>query len=205
MNGVKTLLFGTLEMNKSMVASDADYAYVTSGTSINNVDGKYVISMEVVDAKNETLTIKKSCDDKGGADGAAAEWADLRGKVVTYSLNDEGNVADIKVVTASSDANALTADAWNKLEIKGWNNNIISGKVGTADNLVITVASDVKIHFVDATSNTNYTVLSDGSVDGYASKSGVVSAYAYVQEIDKVNTITDIFVEVNGDSIENIW
>lgn len=203
-NGVNTLLFGTLELTSSLVASDAEYAYVTSGTSINNVDGKYVISMEVVDAKNETLTIKKSFDDKSGADAAAAEWADLRGKVVTYSLNDEGNVADIKVVTASSNANALTAGAWNKLEIKGWNNNIISGKVGTADNLVITVASDVKIHFVDATSNTNYTVLSDGSVDGYASK-GVVSAYAYVQEIDKVNTITDIFVEVNGDSIENIW
>ena len=205
-NNVQTLMFGTLELGTSVTVADVEYAYVTSGTSVANVDGKYVISMDVVDSKSETATLKKSFDNMSDADDAADTWADLRGKVVTYTLNDEGLVADIDVVDASLTPDAVTADAWNKLVVKGWNNNIISAKVGSSDNQTITVAADVKVHFVDATANTGYTVLSDGTVKDYHSKDdNTQSAYAYIQKINNVDTITDIFVEVNGDSIVNIW
>lgn len=205
-NNVQTLMFGTLELGTSVTVADVEYAYVTSGTSVANVDGKYVISMDVVDSKSETATLKKSFDNMSDADDAADTWADLRGKVVTYTLNDEGLVADIDVVDASKTPDAVTADAWNKLVVKGWNNNIISAKVGSSDNQTITVAADVKVHFVDATANTGYTVLSDGTVKDYHSKDdNTQSAYAYIQKINNVDTITDIFVEVNGESIANIW
>ena len=204
-NGVPTLLFGTLELTGSVAIADVEYAYVTSGTSVGNVNGKYVISMEVMNSKGETSTLKKSFDNMSDADTNADTWAKMRGKVVTYTLNDESQVAEIKKVNASGTPDAVTADAWNKLVVKGWNNNIISAKVGSTDDQTITVASDVKIHFVDAKTNANYTVLSTGDVQDYQSKTDTKSAYAYVQEVNKVKVITDIFVEVKGESLENLW
>lgn len=205
-NGVSTLVFGTLELTGSVAIADVEYAYVTSGTSVDNVNGKYVISMEVMNSKGENSTLKKSFDNMSDADTNADTWAKLRGKVVTYTLNDEKQVAEIKKVNASATPDAVTADAWNKLVVKGWNNNIISAKVGSTDNQTITVASDVKIHFVDAKTNANYTVLSTGDVQDYHSVNDTTeSAYAYVQEVNKVKVITDIFVEVKGESLENLW
>lgn len=204
-NGVPTLVFGTLELTGSVAIADVEYAYVTSGTSVGNVNGKYVISMEVMNSKGETSTLKKSFDNMSDADTNADTWAKMRGKVVTYTLNDESQVAEIKKVNASGTPDAVTADAWNKLVVKGWNNNIISAKVGSTDDQTITVASDVKIHFVDAKTNANYTVLSTGDVQDYQSKADTESAYAYVQEVNKVKVITDIFVEVKGESLENLW
>lgn len=205
-NSVPTLVFGTLELTGSVAIADVEYAYVTSGTSVANENGKYVISMEVMNSKGETSTLKKSFDNMSDADTDADTWAKLRGKVVTYTLNDESQVAEIKKVTASATPDAVTADAWNKLVVKGWNNNIISAKVGSTDNQTITVASDVKIHFVDAKTNANYTVLSTGDVQDYHSKDDTTeSAYAYVQEVNKVKVITDIFVEVKGESLTNLW
>ena len=100
----------------------------------------------------------------------------------------------------------MTADAWNKLVVNGWNNNIINANVGTTQNKLITFASDVKIHFVDAKTNANYTVLSTGDVQDYHSvNSTTASAYAYVQNINNTSVITDIFVEVKGESLENLW
>ena len=205
-NGVQTLVFGTLELTGSVTVADVEYAYVTSGTSVANENGKYVISVDVMNSKGETLTLKKSFDNMSEADTNADTWAKLRGKVVTYTLNDEKQVADIKRVAASDTPDDVTADAWNKLVVNGWNNNIINANVGNAENKLITVASDVKIHFVDAKTNANYTVLSTGDVQDYHSvNSTIESAYAYVQNINNTSVITDIFVEVKGESLENLW
>lgn len=206
-NGVQTLVFGTLELTGSVTVADVEYAYVTSGTSVANENGKYVISVDVMNSKGETLTLKKSFDNMSEADTNADTWAKLRGKVVTYTLNDEKQVADIKKVAASATPDAVTADAWNKLVVNGWNNNIINANVGTVQkNKLITVASDVKIHFVDAKTNADYTVLSTGDVQDYHSvNSTTASAYAYVQNINNTSVITDIFVEVKGESLENLW
>ena len=203
-NGVKTLLFGTLDLSTSLVASDAEYAYVKTAATVTADGSNYVVSMTVADTKNEEVTIKKTFTDRTSADTDAKTWNGLRGKVITYTLTSEGNVETIDKV-AGGTANTLTYDKWNQVEITGWNNNVANVKVGTGSEQLLSVASDAKIHYVDATSSSSYTQLTDGSMDGYKSKTGVLSAYAYVQKVDNVDTITDIFVEVNGDSIVNIW
>lgn len=205
-NGVKTLLFGTLDLSSSLVASDAEYAYVKTAATVTADGSNYVVSMTVADTKNEEVTIKKTFTDRTSADTDAKTWNGLRGKVITYTLTSEGNVEKIDPVSGGT-ANTLTYDKWNQMVIVGWNNNVANVKIGdgTAGEKLLSVASDAKIHFVDATSNSSYTQLTDGSIDGYQSKKDTLSAYAYVQKIDNVDTITDIYVEVNGDSIANIW
>lgn len=202
-NGVKTLLFGTLDLSTSLVAADAEYAFVKTAATVTADGSNWVVSMTVADTKNEEVTIKKTFTDRTSADTDAKTWNGLRGKVITYTLTSEGNVEKIDKVTGGT-ANTLNIDKWNQMEIVGWNNNVANVKVGTGAEQLLSVASDVKIHFVDATSE-SYVQLTDGSIDGYQSKTGVLSAYAYVQKIDNVDTITDIYVEVNGDSLVNIW
>ncbi len=204
-NGVPTLLFGTLELTSSVVASDADYAFVKSNASYKLVDGKHTVLMTVANNKGEEIIIKKTYSDLASANGDIKTWSDLRGKVITYTVNSEGNVESIKRVDKVNADTAVAAEKWNKIEIQGWNNNVANVKVasGVKDELV-NVASDVKIHYVDATSNA-YAALTTGSGVENTVTDGQQSAFAYVQNVNGVNTITDIFVEVSGAKIDLVW
>ena len=204
-NGVPTLLFGTLELTSSVVASDADYAFVKSNASYKLVDGKHTVLMTVTNNKGEEITIKKTYSDLASANGDIKTWSDMRGKVITYTVNSEGNVESIKKVDKVNADTAVAAEKWNKIEIQGWNNNVANVKVasGVKDELV-NVASDVKIHYVDATSNA-YAALTTGSGVENTVTDGQQSAFAYVQNVNGVNTITDIFVEVSGAKIDLVW
>ena len=205
-NGVPTLLFGTLELKSSVVASDADYAFVKSNASYALVDGKHTVQMTVANNKGEEVIIKKTYSDLTSANGDISTWNALRGKVITYTVNSEGNVESIRTVDNVNSATSVAAEKWNKIEIQGWNNNVANVKVlsGTGDELV-NVASDVNIHYVDATSNSTYAVLTTGSGVENTVTDGQQSAFAYVQNVNGVNTITDIFVEVSGAKIDLVW
>ena len=204
-SGIPSVLFGTLNVASSLSAADAKYAFVKSPASYALVNGKHTVQMTVADTKGEDVVIKKVYSDLASADAAITSWNALRGKVVTYTVNNDGYVVEeAPEKVAAGTVNTLTANKWNQMEIEGWSSTIANVKVGTADSALVKVASDVKIHYVDATSNTNYAVLTSGSTVEKTVTDGQMSAYAYVQNINGVDTITDIFVEVNGAQI-NLW
>lgn len=204
-SGIPSVLFGTLNVDSSLSAADAKYAFVKSPASYALVNGKHTVQMTVADTKGEDVVIKKVYSDLASADAAITSWNTLRGKVVTYTVNNDGYVVEeAPEKVAAGTANTLTANEWNQMEIEGWSSTIANVKVGTTGPVLVSVASDVKIHYVDATSNTNYAVLTSGSTVEKTVTDGQMSAYAYVQNINGVDTITDIFVEVNGAQI-NLW
>ncbi len=204
-SGIPSVLFGTLNVASSLSAADAKYAFVKSPASYALVNGKHTVQMTVADTKGEDVVIKKVYSDLASADAAITSWNALRGKVVTYTVNNDGYVVEeAPEKVAAGTANTLTANKWNQMEIEGWSSTIANVKVGSADAALVKVASDVKIHYVDATSNTNYAVLTSGSTVEKTVTDTQMSAYAYVQNINGVDTITDIFVEVNGAQI-NLW
>lgn len=204
-SGIPSVLFGTLNVDSSLNAADAKYAFVKSVASYALVDGKHTVQMTVADTKGEDVVIKKVYSDLASADEAIDDWNALRGKVVTYTVNSDGYVVEDapEKVTAGT-PNDLTANAWNQMEIEGWSSTIANVKVGSGSAELVSVASDVKIHYVDATSNAGYAVLTSGSTVEKTATDSQMSAYAYVQNINGVDTITDIFVEVNGAQI-NLW
>ena len=222
-NNIPTLLFGVLNLNTSVIASDAAYAFVNTDASYKLVDGKHTVEMGVILPDGTTTTIKNNTyADAASANTAIADWKALRGKVVTYTVDENGNVTatPTKVTAADQYAysgsvtndGALTAEKWNKLSIVGWNGNVVSAVVNGNkgdDNsdyvsTLVAVASDVKIHYVDCTSKT-YAVSDDAAKVEPSTSTAVQSAYAYVQTINGIDTITDIFVEVDGADISKVW
>lgn len=215
-NGVKTMLFGVLELDGSVVASAADYAFANANASYVLVDGKHTVQMVVTSATGEEITIKKVVDSQTSAKGDVDKWNKLKGRVITYSLNAEGNVEGNPSVVAagniSSNVKTVEAGKWNKLNVQGWNAStayVINKGVATTvltDAEYVNIASDVKIHYVDVnTTDHSAKLVSDGEVKlDDSSDVATATALAYVQEVNGVKTITDIFVEVDGEAIADI-
>ena len=215
-NGVKTMLFGVLELDGSVVASAADYAFANANASYVLVDGKHTVQMVVTSATGEEITIKKVVDSQTSAKGDVDKWNKLKGRVITYSLNAEGNVEGNPSVVAaeniSSNVKTVEAGKWNKLNVQGWNAStayvINKGDSSSAltDAEYVNIASDVKIHYVDVnTTDHSAKLVSDGEVKlDDSSDVATATALAYVQEVNGVKTITDIFVEVDGEAIADI-
>lgn len=215
-NGVKTMLFGVLELDGSVVASAADYAFANANASYVLVDGKHTVQMVVTSATGEEITIKKVVDSQTSAKGDVDKWNKLKGRVITYSLNAEGNVEGNPSVVAaeniSSNVKTVEAGKWNKLNVQGWNASTayVINKGDSSSALThaeyVNIASDVKIHYVDVnTTDHSAKLVSDGEVKlDDSSDVTTATALAYVQEVNGVKTITDIFVEVNGEAIADI-
>ena len=129
--GIPTFLFGTLNLTSSVIASGADYSFVNSEARWDLVDGKHVVSMNVVAPNGDKVTIKKTADNQTSAKTAVDDWNALRGKVVTYTMDAKGNVESITKVTAGTD-DTLEADKWNKMEIEGWTDTVANVKVGNS-------------------------------------------------------------------------
>ena len=205
-NGIKTLLFGSLELEKSVIASGADYAYANEYARYDLVDGKHTVQMVVTSADGEPVTIKKVYDDQTSAQNGVKTWNALKGKVITYTLNADGNVeGDPSVITNINSGSKVADDQWNRLRIVGWNGSSAYVNAQNTDSSdatnseYVNVASDVKIHYVDVNGNANNSaeLVADGEVKLTSVTTGF-SALAYVQKVNGVNTITDIFVEVDG-------
>lgn len=207
-NGVKTLLFGVLELDGSVVASAADYAFANANASYVLADGKHTVQMVVTSATGEEVTIKKVVDSQTSAKGDVDKWNKLKGRVITYTLNAEGNVEGDPSVIATgnvSTANAVEAGKWNKLNVQGWNAStgyVINTGSARGNAEYVNIASDAKIHYVDVAADGSAKLVSDGEVKLAAQgDTTIASVLAYVQEVNGVNTITDIFVEVEGEAI----
>ena len=210
-NGVKTLLFGVLELDGSVVASAADYAFANANASYVLADGKHTVQMVVTSATGEEVTIKKVVDSQTSAKGDVDKWNKLKGRVITYTLNAEGNVEGDPSVVATgnvSTANAVEAGKWNKLNVQGWNAStgyVINTGSARGNAEYVNIASDAKIHYVDVAADGSAKLVSDGEVKLAAQgDTTTASVLAYVQEVNGVNTITDIFVEVDGEAIADI-
>ena len=215
-NGVKTLLFGVLELDGSVVASAADYAFANANASYVLADGKHTVQMVVTSATGEEVTIKKVVDSQTSAKGDVDKWNKLKGRVITYSLNAEGNVEGNPSVVAagniSSSVKTVEAGKWNKLNVQGWNASTAyvinkgDGSSALTDAEYVNIASDVKIHYVDVnTTDHSAKLVSDGEVKlDDSTDVATATALAYVQEVNGVKTITDIFVEVDGEAIADI-
>ena len=204
-NGIDTLLFGTLDLGTSVIASGADYAYANANASYSLIDGKHVVQMVVTSDAGEDVTIQKTYDDQISANNGVTEWNKFKGKVVTYTLGSDNNVDSIKVVDQINGETTVKADQWNKLVVKGWSSTTAYVKSLSDSNTAeyVNVASDVKIHYVDVTTgdSTSAKLASESDVKTDSTKTSVL---AYVQDVNNVKTITDIFVEVDGDDISFI-
>lgn len=204
-NGIDTLLFGTLDLGTSVIASGADYAYANANASYSLIDGKHVVQMVVTSDAGEDVTIQKTYDDQTSANNGVTEWNKFKGKVVTYTLGSDNNVDSIKVVDQINAETTVKADQWNKLVVKGWSSTTAYVKSLSDSNTAeyVNVASDVKIHYVDVT-NGDSTSAKLASESDVKTDSTNTSVLAYVQDVNNVKTITDIFVEVDGDDISFI-
>lgn len=164
--------------------------------------------MVVTSATGEEVTIKKVVDSQTSAKGDVDKWNKLKGRVITYTLNAEGNVEGDPSVIATgnvSTANAVEAGKWNKLNVQGWNAStgyVINTGSARGNAEYVNIASDAKIHYVDVAADGSAKLVSDGEVKLAAQgDTTIASVLAYVQEVNGVNTITDIFVEVEGEAI----
>lgn len=203
--GIPTFLFGVLNLKTSVNVTEAKYAFVKSVANYAVVDGKYLAQMTVVLPDGSDKIVSKKFSDSASANQEVAAWNKLRGNVVTYTM--EGDYIDSAVaqVTATGTNDTFDVDEWNKLEILGWSNTLANVKInsGTTEKLVA-VASNVKIHYVDCTTN-KYAVIDSASKVEKTAVAGKQSGYAYVQKINNVDTITDIFVEVDGADATPLW
>ena len=210
--GIETLLFGVLELDKSVVASAADYAYANEYARYDLIDGKHTVKMVVTSATGESVTIKKIAENQTQAKKAVDDWNKLKGKVIAYSLNAKGNVeGDPAVIAAGniSTMNTVEAGKWNKLNVQGWNAStgyVINTGAASGKAEYVNIASDVKIHYVDVnTANNAAELVSDGEVKlATTGDMTTASVLAYVQEVKGIKTITDIFVEIDGAGISFI-
>lgn len=206
-SGIPTFLFGVLNLNTSVAVTEAEYAFVKSVANYAVVDGEYLAQMTVILPDGTETVISKKFSDSSSANAEVVEWNKLRGNVVTYEMDGnyvDGNIAVVGIATDNKSLDdSVAAEEWVKMEIVGWSNNLANVKVNKNAAALVAVASDVKIHYVDCTSESYAVIDSASKVEN--SQSGVQSALAYVQDVNGINTITDIFVEVDGADISKVW
>lgn len=214
-NNIPSVVFGTMTIQNNAVATAADYAFVKSAASYAAVDGDYVAQMTVVLPNGEEQVIKKTYTTSSGALSKVQDWNDLRGKVVSYDLDADGDVdGDPTVITVTALPGTLEDGHWYSVRIRGWNTSNASVDNGTAitesnngNAQVLNVASDVKIHAVNTTDESYGVYVSDGSVSETAKNDETgnfenqVSALIYVEKNNDTFTITDIFAEEDGAAI----
>ena len=216
-NGIDTVVFGTLAVKGNAVATAAEYAFVKSAPSYTTVDGDHVAQMTVVLPNGEEQVVKDTFSNASGAYEKIGEWTDLRGKVISYDVDAAGDAENVKQISLTSYSltnNKLTNDKWYAVRILGWNGTVANVDNGNgSESVVLNVASDVKTHIVDGPSGSRkYFNYSDGSVvetaqieDPEDEDKTVIgnfkSAIIYVSEVNGQQVITDIFCEEDGNDI----
>ena len=216
-SGVETILFAVIETNSSVKSAAADYAFMAS-KAVANYDGEvYEVTATVILPDGTETEIKKEFEDSTSANAAVSDWSALRGMVVKYELDVDGYVdEEVVAVDRAAASNFMVADKWYQASIIGWGNGAAVVALNADDSVTLDVASDVKMHYVDTTTN-SYAVVTDSTdsmttiqfpenADGDKITDGsVVNALIYVQDVDDVLTITDIFVQEDGSSIAKVW
>lgn len=140
-DGINYVVFGTLELETSAVATAAEYAYVKSAPSYAVIDGDHVAQMTVVLPNGEETVLKKSFTTVSGANDQVNAWKALRGTLVAYDLDSDGNATDVRHVPSVVSATENNWDEhWVKAQVTGWNGsaanlNVVTG--GKAQKLIL--------------------------------------------------------------------
>lgn len=220
-NNINSVVFGVIGIQNNAIGESAKYAFVKSAPSVTMVDGKYVTQLTVVLPDGTEQVIKKSYTTASNAYTLANQgWssANVRGKVITYDLDADGDVSGTtltKIAPRALTGNIGTANAdegWYKVRITGWNGTVAQvdeGAVEPAYNQTLNIASDAKIHIVD-TEDESYGVYSEGSVvevekDDNGDAKTHISALIYVENVGGNATITHIFSEEDGKEITKLF
>lgn len=220
-NNITSVVFGVIGIDNNAISEVAKYAFVKSAPSVTMVDGKYVTQLTVVLPDGTEQVIKKSYTTASNAYSLAnGAWksANVRGKVVTYDLDADGDVSGttLKIVSPKAltkEIGTSNADeGWYKVRITGWNGTVAQvddGNGTTASIQTLNIASDAKIHIVD-TEDEDYAQYSDGSVvevekNDENKPQKFCSALIYVENVGGNATITHIFSEEDGKEITKLF
>ena len=220
-NGFPTMLYGVIHSDNAAV-SDKTYAIGNGKITSAGKDGdKYIVTMEAnVNGKNETL--KWSASSANARDTLMqTTLPKLTGKIFTYTVDANGYVGNTEKVTIVSDGSAVAADEWHKVYMSAWDGKnayvTVSGNAGD-NSATLSIASDVKIHYVDTDSDYNVggTAITNateakGVEDGNVAEGNKLLAAAtqgnaviYVKNVNNNLTITEIFVETEGMDIGDL-
>lgn len=220
-NGFPTMLYGVIHSDNAAV-SDKTYAIGNGKITSAGKDGdKYIVTMEAnVNGKNETL--KWSASSANARDTLMnTTLPGLTGKIFTYTVDANGYVGNTEKVTIVSDGSAVAADKWHKVVMSAWDgkNAYVTVSGGSGDkSATLSIASDVKIHYVDTDSDYNVggTAITNakeakGVEDGNVAEGNKLLAAAtqgnaviYVKNVNNNLTITEIFVETEGMDIGDL-
>lgn len=230
-DGITYVVFGTMELESSAVSTAAEYAYVKSAPTYTTIDGDPAAQMTVVLPNGEESVIRKTFTSVSGANEQITAWKNLRGTLIAYDLDSEGNVSEVRHVDSimAVPSGNNWDSKWVKAEIIGWNGSIANLNVVTAESevdgktvytyeegVLANVASDAKIHVVNTTDE-SYTTLVDGSVEKTARVMDIdsskpedtslvgPSAYVYMVKDGSQWKITDIFSADEGRILAKLW
>lgn len=220
-NGFPTMLYGVIKSENAAV-SDKTYAIGNGKITSAGKDGdKYIVTMAAnVNGKNETL--KWSVSSTNDRDTLMkTTLPGLTGKIFTYTVDANGYVGNTEKVTIVSDGSAVAADKWHKVVMSAWDgkNAYVTVSGGAGDkSATLSIASDVKIHYVDTNSDYNVggTAITNASEAKGVEDGNVVegnkllaaatqgNAVIYVKNVNNNLTITEIFVETEGMDIGDL-
>lgn len=211
-NGIPSILFGTLELNSVFTSEDSDYVFANNSATFGQDGDNWVVSMDVLslddNGEEVTTTLTKSFDDRSSAEAETSDWNALKGNVVTYTTGSDGTVEDISAVTINKDA--ALKDGWNLVTVKGWDGTSAYLNVGSADSYA-NIDKDVKIISVDgnadSTSAPAWVGAADDVEETYQDEDGTygaASALVFIKTVDGNMTVTDIFFDEAGESLAKI-
>ena len=211
-NGIPSILFGTLELNTVFTSEDSDYVFANNSATFGQDGDNWVVSMDVLslddNGEEVTTTLTKSFDDRSSAEAETSDWNALKGNVVTYTTGSDGTVEDISAVTINKDA--ALKDGWNLVTVKGWDGTSAYLNVGSTDSYA-NIDKDVKIISVDgnadSTSAPAWVGAADGVEETYQDEDGIygaASALVFIKTVDGNMTVTDIFFDEAGESLAKI-
>lgn len=211
-NGIPSILFGTLELNTVFTSEDSDYVFANNSATFGQDGDNWVVSMDVLslddNGEEVTTTLTKSFDDRSSAEVETSDWNALKGNVVTYTTGSDGTVEDISAVTINKDA--ALKDGWNLVTVKGWDGTSAYLNVGNTDSYA-NIDKDVKIISVDGNADSTSVPAWVGAADDveetYQDEDGTygaASALVFIKTVDGNMTVTDIFFDEAGESLAKI-
>lgn len=218
--GMPTATFGVLFLESGNYnVSSTQYAFAMSNGSYSSDGDKHYVDIKV-NENGEEKTVKIEYADLGSANTAiTSTFNAIKGKVISFEANSSNIISDEDTVRILKNATdkivnndlKVTEGYWNYLRINGWNSSSAyvagvtvdengKGNAVASSSTFVNVASDVKIYYVDKTDNTlvDSNKVVNTSSDTTEAGANDYTAFAFVKDTTDGPTITDIFVEVDG-------
>ena len=209
-NNIPTFMFGVLDLNEAIKAKGADYVFAANSARVESAENdEWNAVITVLDENGEEVTLTKSHSDQASAQTTANDWNALKGQVVTYTTNADGEVDDFEAVENAQSTDKLDNDKWNQVTVIGWSDG--SAYVQLADGTTlknVKYADDVKMFGIDCSEDpAQWDGVASDVEEAVKGEDGkyTVNAYAYVELDGTTQVITDIFFDVNGGNAAGLW